>query len=317
MSIESFYIKRFVDQKYLSSGDIDHEAVSKEFLSELSNEFDDARFEKLLIISGFIPDLYGNDSSEETLYSKLVEALVCEWANRIGANGRLIKQKASYEDIQITIGSRIIVSDAKSFRLGRSQQAPNAKDFLKLEDIRKWMSRYPNALGGLVTYPCKHEWTEGSDVYQYCSTKDAPTVMLPYKYLAFLLHYKKHYNVQELLQLWDYNTMFPEKLVKNMPGGNKSAYWRVMNATIMNITKVNVEEFAHYMCVADSYIDVCVEQNLSILSKLRRQKIKQIQEEVNAIDDVALLKREIIEYKVKAETDLLNKLIERITKFRQ
>ena len=314
--MDSLFIKNFVDSKFQSGKGIDHESIANEFLRIMRKEFSDQRFENLLIVSGFIPDLYANDSSEETLYSKLIEALVCEWANRIGASGQLIKQKASYEDVQITVGNQIIVCDAKSFRLGRSQQAPNAKDFLKLEDIRKWMSRYSNAIGGLVTYPCKHEWSSSSDIYQYCSTKDAPTLMLPYKYLAFLFHYKDRFSPTDLLSLWDYNKIFPNKLTKTMVGGNKAAYWKQINAAIARLVSVSQETLNNYMLEADQKIEICVKDHLALIEDLKAETIKHIELEIQKIDDINALKRRIIAYQTIAETGNLDVLIKRINKFR-
>ena len=315
-NMDSLFIKNFVDSKFHSGKEIDHEAIANEFLHVLKKDFDNQRFENLLIISGFIPDFYSNDSSEETLYSKLIEALVCEWADRIGASGQLIKQKASYEDVQITVAGRIIVCDSKSFRLGRSQQAPNPKDFLKLEDIRKWMDRYPNAIGGLVTYPCKHEWSNSSDIYQYCSTKDAPTLMLPYKYLAFLLHYKDNFSASDLLALWDYDKLFPNKLLKTIPGGNKVAYWRQINMAISKLVSVPLSDLYEYISDADKKINICVKDHLALIEKIKANTIKNIEREVQKVDDINALKRHIISYQTLAETRNFDVLIERINKFR-
>lgn len=314
--MDSLFIKNFVDSKFQSGKEIDHEAIANEFLRVLKKDFDDQRFENLLIVSGFIPDLYSNDSSEETLYSKLIEALVCEWANRIGASGQLLKQKASYEDVQITVAEKIIVCDSKSFRLGRSQQAPNAKDFLKLEDIRKWMNRYPNAIGGLVTYPCKHEWRSSSDIYQYCSTKDAPTLMLPYKYLAFLLHYKDKFSAYNLLTLWDYDKLFPNKLSKTMSGGNKAAYWHQINMAIAKLVSVPLSELREYMSDADKKIEICVKDHLTLIEELKAYTIKNIELEIQKTNDINKLKKLIITHQTLAETRNLDVLIERINKFR-
>ena len=311
-----FYTQEYVDKHFASGTTIDHELISNTFVRDIHSGMDDARFEKLLIVSGFIPDLYSNDSSEETLFTKLVEGLVSEWAVRIGAKGELIKQKASYEDIRITLAGKVVVCDAKSFRLGRSQQAPNAKDFLKLEDIRKWMDRYPTSIGGLVTYPCKHEWTGKSDIYQYCSTKDAPTVMLPYKYLAYLLHYKNNYTPEELTALWDYDTLFPQKLTKNVPGGNKVAYWRVIDTAICRITKTSGQQLKAYMRDADALINECVAENLERIGTIRQGIIDRITESIEAETDVELMKRRLIAYQIGIETDLLNKIIQRIKDFR-
>lgn len=311
-----FFLQECVNRHFATDGIIDHERISNEFLQTIHEIMDDRRFEELLIISGFIPDLYASDSSEETLFTKLTECLVSEWATRIGAIGELIKIKASYEDIKITINGSVVVCDAKSFRLGRSQQAPNAKDFLKLEDIRKWMDRYPSSIGGLVTYPCKHEWTGKSDIYQYCSTKDAPTLMLPYKYLAYLLHYKDNYTLEELTALWDYETLFPNKLTKNIPGGNKNAYWSVINSAICRITNTSEVQLNEYMTEANNLIDDCVNENLSLIRNYKQEIIDSITNSVNAETNIDRIKERLIEYQIAAETDSLNKMIERITLFR-
>lgn len=265
--------------------------------------------------AGFIPDLYANDSSEETLYSKLVEVLVCEWAERMGFHGEYVKTKASFEDVTIKINDGAIVCDAKSFRLGRSQKAPNVKDFLKLEDIRKWLARYKVKIGGLVTYPDTHEWKESSDAYQYCSTKDAPTVMLPYKYLALLLNFKDRYDTLKLRELWDYNRLFPAILSKNMESGNKTKYWTVINKEILRITGIDQKEFDDFMTCADSKIYNCVEANLQLLESKRKELIAGIKTEVFNLDE-KILRESLIDFRIKSETKTIDQLIGHIQNFR-
>lgn len=316
MANDYFLLQNYVNDMFDTRDKIDHELISSEFMTMLQNEIDDERFEQLLIIAGYIPDIYSNDSSEETLFTKLIEGLVCEWSRRMGFGSELIKQKSSMEDIKIIVNGNVIVCDAKSFRLGRSQQAPNAKDFLKLEDIRKWMIRYDNAIGGLVTYPCTHEWKSSSDIYQYCSTKDAPTVMLPYKYLAYLLSERDNFDTKHILDLWDYERIFPEKLDKKMKDGNKKAYWEKINEEIINITKSSTEEFDNYMLEADKLINSCINENLRLLKGIKQGVIERIKKDIDKMDDVVTLKKLIIKYQTENETDLLNKLISRIESFR-
>ncbi|MBR4508586.1 MAG: HindIII family type II restriction endonuclease, partial [Elusimicrobiaceae bacterium] len=190
-----YYIKNFVDKNNNKNTDM----VASEFEATIKN-LPDEDIIYLLLFSGFIPDLYLADSSDETLYSKLVEVLVCVWAQKLNFESKYVKQKASYEDVYLEKNNKVIVCDAKSFRLGRSQKAPNVKDFIKLEDIRKWLNRYgTKKLGGLVTYPDTHEWTADSDTYQYCSTKEIPTVMLPYKYMALILFFKEKLKYNDIL----------------------------------------------------------------------------------------------------------------------
>ena len=316
MPKDFFLLQKYGNKAFESHSYIDHEKISRKFMNMLSEDFDDERFENLLKFAGYIPDLYPNDSSEEVLYSKLVESLVCEWSRRMGYSAELIKQKSSMEDVKIIIDNKVIVCDAKSFRLGRSQQAPNAKDFLKLEDVRKWMDRYKNAIGGLVTYPDTHEWKSGSDIYQYCSTKEVPTVMLPYKYLAYILNNRDRFNPSDLLELWDYDEIFPGKLPKNMEGGNKAAYWKRINKAILRITRTDERYFSGYMQKADELIRECIAANLEMLENLRKDIIRDIKKAIAAENDIEKLKKDIIEYRTKTETDSYDKLIKRIKNFR-
>lgn len=311
-----FLIQDVVDDAFKKYPTINHDLISTNFQTMLQKNFSDDQFADILIYSGYIPDLYENDSSQETLFSKLVEVLVCEWARRMGFDSRYIKQKASYEDVNITIDGKILVCDAKSFRLGRSQKAPNVKDFLKLEDIRKWLARYQNKLGGFVTYPCTHEWSSSSDAYQYCSDKSAPTVMLPYKYLSYLLKNKSKYKTTDLATLWDYNRIFPKALLKNMHGGNRTAYWAKIDAEIVRITNTTPQELRTYISDANTLIKECILANLAILEQNRSSIIAHINTSVNAETDINKLKKEIIEYKTATETGTLTDLINRIKNFR-
>jgi len=163
--------------------------IATEFEREV-RAYDDSRFAFLLCHTGYIPETYAADSSQETLFSKLVEVVVGEWARRIGFDKtRLPTAKSSVEDVTISDGRHVIVCDAKSFRLGRSQKAPNVKDALKQGDILKWLEKYPSPqrLGGLVTFPSQHDWSSGSDVYLYLTDKSSPIVLLFYEHLAMMM----------------------------------------------------------------------------------------------------------------------------------
>ena len=127
-----FLIQNIVDSYYTKSDiSVEHLKIASDFQSMLKKDFNDEQFIDLLIYTGYIPDLYLSNSSQENLYSKLIEVLVCEWAQRLGLNSRFVKPKSGYEDVTIFLDNNAIVCDAKSFRLGRSQKAPNVKDFIK------------------------------------------------------------------------------------------------------------------------------------------------------------------------------------------
>lgn len=315
-----FAIRNFVEMIFNDNHNdgiaLDSDKAAKEFQSFLQRCYaDDEEFCTLLICAGFIPDLYEADSSEETLFSKLVEVLVCEWAKRLGFYSAYVKEKGSYEDCIIIMNDKVVVCDAKSFRLGRSQKAPNVKDFLKLEDIRKWLSRHQNGLGGLVVYPDTHEWITASDAYQYCSTKNAPTLMLPFKYLALLLAFKKRYNTKNIDKLWDYDRIFPSALTKKRGASNKVAYWNAINKEIKTLLSITDEEFDNYIAYADKQIENCVVANLSYLEVCKSSIVDKIKEEILKINE-AELRRRFIEYKIESETNTITEYIVRIHNFR-
>ena len=315
-TIDPLLLQKYVDKVFEISKTPNHEEISLKFQAYLQKNFTDENLCSLLICSGFIPDLYAHDSSEETLHTKLTEALVGVWADRMGFTHQLLKEKSSYEDIKITISNKIIVTDAKSFRLGRSQQAPNVKDFLKLEDINKWMSRYPSAIGGLVTYPCTHEWKLSSDAFLYCTDKSTPTVMLPYKYLAYLLHHKNDFNVKTLSSLWqDYSSLFPTKLAKKMKGGNKKPYWDAINKKIISIVGSNITEFNAYMSMADKKINDLVKLNINFLNTIIKEKEIIINEEIAtlSVDD---LRKVVYTLKLSEATGELKRSIDNIISHR-
>ncbi|RKO61775.1 HindIII family type II restriction endonuclease [Caldibacillus debilis] len=147
-----------------------HEWMAKRNLSAIDTDQLVSRFKRWLrsksdsdiqeiLMTAFIPDDYEEDGEREKIFSKLVETAICEIFRRIGFRAKLVKPKNETEDIQITIAGKTILVDAKTFRLGRSQIAPNVKDFIKLHTFRTWILNYnlrhrkAQAIGGLVVYP--------------------------------------------------------------------------------------------------------------------------------------------------------------------
>lgn len=315
----TFLVQQIVDNEkkaaYHKSVILNTDLVASRFENYLFQEFSDKEFCNLLACSGFIPDLYSSDSSEETLYTKLIEVMVSNWGNRMGYKSKYLKEKASYEDVNINIGNKVIVCDAKSFRLGRSQAAPNVKDFLKLEDMRKWLGRYKNGLGGLVTYPDTHDWVKGSDAYLYCSTKDCPTVMMSYIYLAMILHYKKRFDTNSLIEMWHYNRLFPQPLEKKMEGGNRIPYWNTINLEMQRILNITEDELFNTFLFYKEMQKNVIMQNLYNLRKIKDNKINEIQTACNQMDEKEI-REELISYKIRNETEEIDSFIGRIQKFR-
>ena len=308
------FMMNYVDNFFTNNSTINSDEIAKKFSDYLRNLDNDDFIDKL-IYTGYIPDVYESDSSEETLFTKLVEVMTAEWARRMGFKSEYVKQKASYQDVNITIDNKIIVCDSKSFRLGRSQAAPNVKDFLKLADISKWLDRYPinQRLGGLVVYPCKHEWTNGSDAYQYCSTKSVPTIMLPYKYLAFLLYYSKAYNTNDLKKLWDFNKIFPNSL-KNK-SSNKKEYWEKIDNEIISITNTSKSKLNTFMTYSNKLIDNYINVNIfylkNLIQTIKEEKKRQLDEL-----DKDLLEKMLLDLMIKEDTKDIEQSLINISKFR-
>lgn len=288
---------------------VDTEKVTSDFFIML-NEISDKDFIDILITSGYIPDLYGADSKEETLFTKLCEALEVNWATRMGFEAKTVTQKSSYEDVVIKINNKTIVSDTKSFRLGRSQQAPNVKDFVKPEDYSKWAERHPGErLGGLVVYPQLHEWTKKSDAHVYCSDKKNPILMLPFHYLAYFLERKSNFDVNEMEKLWDYNRIFPEK------ANSRNDYWQRINKVILEITGDTEEHFKDFLKLSETKIFKFVLTKIQHLEKQEILKIKNIESEIKSIPDEEL-RKEFLRYRQEIETQDIVTFKERIEKFR-
>lgn len=307
------FMMEYVDnafKKALSNTDI----IANEFSNYLKNIESNDFIEKL-IFTWYIPDLYISDSSEETLFTKLVEVMTAERARRMWFESEYVKQKASYQDVNIKIEWKIIVCDSKSFRLWRSQAAPNVKDFLKLADIEKWLSRYDKdtRLWWLVVYPCKHEWEKWSDAYQYCSSKEIPTVMLPYKYLALLLYYSWEYDTSKLKELWDYERIFPNQLKDKK--NNKTTYRNKINTELMRITWITPKKFFDFINISDKIINNYIVYNKVFLENLIQSIKEKKKMELDKMDKEKL-EEILLEYMIKSETSQIESSLKNLIRFR-
>lgn len=309
-------LKTIVDEEFLklkSGAVFDTEAIVKQFEEELEAK-DDSELIEALIVCGYIPDLYDADSSKETLFTKLCEVIEVIWARRMGFEAKALTQKSGYEDVEIVINDKIIVSDTKSFRLSRSQAAPNVKDFVKPEDYRTWLGRKEKEkrLGGLVVYPQLHEWIKLSNAHKYCSDKSNPIVMLPFHYLAYLLKSKNDlgYDTNKLAQLWNFSSIFNQKFE------NRIEYWKIINNEIIGITGDSLDNLKEFLYESENKMYQYVLKQQKLIEDAILQKKDEINGELSSIDSMECLRDEFIKYKLSKETEKLNTLVDRISKFR-
>jgi hypothetical protein len=290
--------------------------IAADFANILS-KMDNMDFSFLLCHSGYIPEFYEHDSSQETLYSKLIEVLICEWAKRVGFKDSAIqKQKASKEDITIQLDNIVIVCDAKSYRLGRSQAAPNVKDTIKKADYEKWQDWWADtephvtygkltSIGGLITFPSLHRWKGSSDAYLYASDKEKPIIILFYEHLAFYLI--KKYNQNGLIGIFrDYNEIFPA------PSKDQTKYF---TSLLRFLFSENWTDFEEYMGIFAFIIKEKVLNTIERISEYLSTSKERIIAEIEAIP-VEKLKGYLIESRFENECGQIIKQLENIKKFR-
>ena len=290
--------------------------ITDRYLLKLS-KFSKEELAFLILHSGYIPDIYEHDSSEETLHTKLTETLIYNWAKLIGFNNsKLPTQKSSYEDITISDKKNTIVCDAKSFRLGRSQKSPNVKDTIKLADYEKWLDKYgKQGIGGLITFPSLHDWKKGSDVYQYVSNPDKKVLLLFYEHISFFLisNYKSK-NLIDLIN--DYPKLFAGK------SNDRKKYW---DQIIKNLFKNKIKEFKEFDKLANLINQENVKYKIKFLEKNINNAKSEIASLFNKYKHIDKLIEEITDTGSEISDKLFNNVkiikhnkltVDRINKFR-
>jgi hypothetical protein len=294
----------------------DTDKVVAAFAEEITG-LDKSSFIFLTLSSGYIPEFYTHDSSEETLYTKLMEVLVCEWAKRVGfVDSSIQKQKSSMEDVCIRLANSVIVCDAKSFRLGRSQGAPNVKDTIKKADYLKWQENYRDVfyegnvrystIGGVITFPSLHRWKGESDAYLYCTDKSDPIMLIYYEYMAFMLIANvSHETIIHTLN--NYSTLFPE------PTRNQHLYFeQITNSLFGN----HAQSLVDYMKLTIEISEELVAHKLDLIVNGIEEGKKSITEEILNLNDTESLKQRLIEAEIRLFSGQFEKQVVNIKKFR-
>jgi len=302
-----FYFKNIVDRYYPDEDrpPVDIQSVVNVVQRDIQRLSDEDFSE--VIISCFIPDLYSGMGKCEKLFTKLTELMVGEWWRRMGGDYRLPTKKSGTEDVELIYQDISIACDAKVFRLGRSQKAPNVKDFLKLASVKLWIdnlnSAYSKAhtnrtvIGGLVTYSSLHEWESDSEVYEECTNHETPVLMIPYELMALLLKNKDRVDLKEFAKIWNYsgNHVTTSRV--------KASYWRYVSSFICNLLSITAETYdremkeyhrrillaaAEYRKIVQATVDAVTAQidaelrKIQTLERLRAYALKELELRDNA-----------------------------------
>lgn len=202
----------------------DSNRLEKELSEEIKTHGNQVLLDHLRLC-GDIPESYEHDSSEEKLYSKYTDALLCEAFKEIGLKSIVIKERADVADVEAYAKAYNFVADAKAFRLSRS--AKNQKDF-KVQAMDGWKHGKKYAM---VVCPIYQLPTRSSQIYQQASTRNV--CIFTYSHLAMLVSFKN-------LEGDSSTTKLLHEIFKIIPALNPSkdanAYWLAVNKTMLSFS---------------------------------------------------------------------------------
>lgn len=136
-----------------------------------------------LRLCGVIPESFDHDSSQEKLYSKYTDAVLCETFRFLGLQSLVLAGRADCADVEAVSQNSgyDLVADAKVFRLTRT--AKNAKDF-KVNSMHRWKYGKKYAI---VVCPIYQLPSNKSQIYEQATSLDV--CILSYSHLAALVNY--------------------------------------------------------------------------------------------------------------------------------
>ncbi len=208
------------------SGDFgaDSDRLEKELSEEIKKHGNQVLLEHLRLC-GDIPESYEHDSSEEKLYSKYTDAILCESFKAIGLKSIVIKERADVADVEAFAKAYNFVADAKAFRLSRT--AKNQKDF-KVQAMDGWKHGKKYAM---VVCPIYQLPSRSSQIYQQASSRNV--CIFTYSHLAMLVSFKN-------LEGDTATTKLLHEIFKVIPALNPSkdanAYWLAVNKTMLDFS---------------------------------------------------------------------------------
>ena len=311
-----FYFKNIVDRYYPDEDRpaVDIQGVVDVVMRDIQRLNDEDFCE---VITGcFIPDLYSGMGKCEKLFTKLTELMVGEWWRRLGGSYRLPTKKSGTEDVELKLNNMSIVCDAKVFRLGRSQKAPNVKDFLKLASVALWIKNLKEnnpsrvVIGGLVTYSSLHEWESDSEVYEECTNHETPVVMLPYEVMALLLKNKTKVNLSTFVNLWKYS----ENRV--ITSRNKKSYWNYISKFICQHLSLSEDVYLQEMKAYHRDILLAAAEYRKIVQATIDEVIAKVSADLDRFDNIEDMKRYVANEIVKRDNATALDYIRHIDSFR-
>jgi type II restriction enzyme len=188
-----------------------------------------------LIETGVLPELFAHDSSEEKLWAKYSDILLCKAFNSLGIHSQVVRTRGNSADVIGQSKNYTIVGDAKTFRLSRS--AKNQKDF-KIKALDDWRrtNDYAVLVGPRNQYP-----TNASQIYTQAIERNV--TLLSYVHLKFMLKY--YDGSQKLTPIWQTGL----RLKKQSPVTKQSdavIYWKEIDNIVCEVFQKTTNSLVPY-----------------------------------------------------------------------
>jgi hypothetical protein len=237
-----------------------------------------------LRLCGNIPESYSHDSSEEKLYSKYTDCLLCFAYKQIGLKSAVLAERADVADVDVFAKDYSFVADAKAFRLSRI--AKNQKDF-KVQAMDGWKHGKPYAM---VVCPIYQLPSRSGQIYQQASTRNV--CIFTYSHLSLLVNYANEEgngNAEGLL-----HEIF--KIIPALnPSKNAVDYWLAVNKVILGYSKIIDKLWKIEKKAATESTVIAKEEGLRYLASEREKIMRMSHDE--ALKE--LIKMSKIESKIK------------------
>ena len=179
-----------------------------------------------LRLCGNIPESYGHDTTEEKLYSKYTDSLLCSAFKKMGLKSLVLSERADVADVDVFASEYSFVADAKAFRLSRT--AKNQKDF-KVQAMDRWKHGKQYAM---VVCPIYQLPKSASQIYHQATSRNV--CIFTYSHLSLLVMYAEVAGVKASEQLL--LNIFKTISALN-PSKSALDYWQAVNKTILDTSK--------------------------------------------------------------------------------
>ncbi len=181
-----------------------------------------------LLECGIIPEMFAHDSSEEKLWAKYCDILLCGALNALGIHAEVIRARGDSADVFGKTAEYTLVGDAKAFRLSRT--ARNQKDF-KVAALDDW--RRENTFACLVS-PLYQYPGSRSQIYAQAIARNV--TLLSYIHLKFLVD---HSPGPSLKSLWEAGREL-------QPLPEAEIYWTQVDRIVLHLTGQSADRLRAY-----------------------------------------------------------------------